>query len=83
MENKDNVNVKAAAAPIPPDEYPNKSKYADGHVFNLPISYYSDRTEATVRQSLISAGNEPEVIDPHMALIKEALRFYGADFKKE
>ena len=79
-------DVGLNAAPVPGeaiDPFPNKIKYEDGSVFNMPISHYENRTEAKIKQDLIDAKNEPEVIEPHMDLIREALTFYGTKFADE
>jgi len=79
-------DVEPNAATVPGeaiDPFPNKIKYEDGSVLNMPISHYENRTEAKIKQDLIDAKNEPEVIEPHMDLIREALTFYGTKFADE
>jgi len=65
------------------DEYPNKARYEDGYVFNLPLNYWTNKTEDEVRRTLKDAGNSEEDVDSHVELIKEALAFHEAEFKTE
>ena len=77
------AKAKAAAAAPEEDKFPNRAKYEDGFVFNMPIYHYEKFTEDEIRQAIIDAGNEKEVIEPHMDLIKEALIFHDAHFKEK
>lgn len=72
----------AKAADLPVDPYPNRRKYMDGHVFNFPVDYWACHTEEEVREKLVSGGNESDVIEPHVALIAEALAFHETGFAK-
>jgi hypothetical protein len=74
----------AATEPAPvdvqaPDPYPNKHKYEDGYVFNLPVTHWEKYAESEIREMLVKAGNEHEYIDHHVALIKEAAKFHGVE----
>lgn len=72
----------AAAAEPPADPHPNKARYADGFVFNYPVSYWAGKTEDEVRRLITDAGTEEEHIEPRVALIGEALAFHGLTFSE-
>jgi hypothetical protein len=78
VKSRDKAKSQVEVQPV--DPFPHKRHYADGSIFNLPVSYWAQFTEEQVRQKLVDAKNEEAVIDSHVALIAEALKFHGTEF---
>lgn len=77
---KAKTRARRAKAEGEENQFPHEAKYADGSIFNMPVDYWSQFTEDQVRQKLVDAKNEEEVVDGHIALIGEALTYHGLEF---